>query len=55
MPIILAMWEAEIRRIMVQSQPGKIVHETLFQNKPITKKGSSGRAPSKHKTEFKTQ
>jgi hypothetical protein len=28
-PIILATQEVEIRRIMVQSQSGKIVHETL--------------------------
>jgi hypothetical protein len=28
-PIILATQEAEIRRIMVRSQPGQIVHETL--------------------------
>jgi hypothetical protein len=27
MPIILAIWEAEIRKIMVQSQPGHIVHD----------------------------
>jgi hypothetical protein len=26
-PVILAIWEAEIRRIAVQSQPGQIVHE----------------------------
>jgi hypothetical protein len=31
MPAVLAAQEAEIRRIMIQSQPGKIVHETLFQ------------------------
>jgi hypothetical protein len=28
-PIILTTQEAEIRRILVQSQPGQIVHETL--------------------------
>jgi hypothetical protein len=28
-PVILATQEADIRRIMVQSQPGQIVHETL--------------------------
>jgi hypothetical protein len=31
MPIILAIQEAEIRRIAVQSQPGQVVHETLSQ------------------------
>jgi hypothetical protein len=30
MPIILATQEAEIRRIMVKSQPRQIIHETLF-------------------------
>jgi hypothetical protein len=35
-PIILDTSEAEIRRIMIQSQ--KIVHETLSQKKKITKK-----------------
>jgi hypothetical protein len=29
MPVILALWEAEIGRIMVQGQTGQIVHETL--------------------------
>jgi hypothetical protein len=29
MLIILAPWEAEIRRIEVQSQQGQIAHETL--------------------------
>jgi hypothetical protein len=31
--VILATQEAEIRRIMVRSQPGQIVHETLSQKK----------------------
>jgi hypothetical protein len=41
MPVILATQEAEIRRIVVQSQPGKIVCETLSQKKKknINKKG----------------
>jgi hypothetical protein len=34
MPVILATQEAEIRRIMVQSQPGQIVHETLSRKYP---------------------
>jgi hypothetical protein len=29
MPVVLATQEAEIRRIMVRSQSGQIVHETL--------------------------
>jgi hypothetical protein len=33
MPVILATQEAEIRRIMVQSQPRQIVQETLSQKK----------------------
>jgi hypothetical protein len=37
MPIILATQEAEIRRIVVQSQPGQIVCETLSQ-KTLQKK-----------------
>jgi hypothetical protein len=31
MPVILAIQEAEIKRIMVQSQPRQIIHETLSQ------------------------
>jgi hypothetical protein len=30
MPVILATWEAEIRRTKVQSQPRQIVQETAF-------------------------
>jgi hypothetical protein len=37
-PVILASQEAEIRRIMVQSQPGQIVHKTLSQKKKHHKK-----------------
>jgi hypothetical protein len=37
-PVILATLEAEIRRIMVQSQPRQIVLESLSQKKLITKK-----------------
>jgi hypothetical protein len=32
-PVILATQEAEIRRIVVQSQPRQIVHKTLSQKK----------------------
>jgi hypothetical protein len=39
--VIPAIQEAEIKRIMVQSQPGQIVHETLCQKK---KKPSQKRA-----------
>jgi hypothetical protein len=38
MPVILATQEAEVRRIMVQSQPRQIVSEILSQ-KPFTKIG----------------
>jgi hypothetical protein len=38
MPVILAAQEAEIRRIIVQSQPGQIVCETLSQ-KYFSQKG----------------
>jgi hypothetical protein len=34
-PVILAIQEAAIRRITVQSQPEKIFGETLSQNNPI--------------------
>jgi hypothetical protein len=37
MPVILAIREAEIRGIAVQSQPGQIVHETLAQKNPSPK------------------
>jgi hypothetical protein len=39
MPVILAIWEAEIiRRIIAQSQPGKIFCETLSQKYPMQKR-----------------
>jgi hypothetical protein len=33
-PVILATQKAEIRRIMIQSQPRQIVHEILSQKTP---------------------
>jgi hypothetical protein len=39
MPIILATQQAEIRRILVQSKPRQIVHETLISKTPNTKMG----------------
>jgi hypothetical protein len=41
-PIVLATQEAEIRRIEVRSQPGQIVHETLFRKKPFPQKRAGG-------------
>jgi hypothetical protein len=38
MPVILATQEAEIKRIVVQSQPRQIVHKTLSRKIPITKR-----------------
>jgi hypothetical protein len=38
MPVILATQEAEIRRIMVQSQPGQTVCNNLPQKKPSQKR-----------------
>jgi hypothetical protein len=34
MPIILAIQEAEMRRIMVQSQPRQIVRKTILKKTP---------------------
>jgi hypothetical protein len=38
MPVILATWEAEIRRNVVRNQPGKIVQVTLSQKYPTHKR-----------------
>jgi hypothetical protein len=38
MPVILATQETEIRRIVVRSQPGQIVLETLSGKNPSPKK-----------------
>jgi hypothetical protein len=53
MPVILATQEAEIRRIMVSSQPKQIVHETLSQKNPSQKK--AGRVAQDVYPEFKPQ
>jgi hypothetical protein len=42
MPIILATQEEEIRRVMVQIQPGKIVHEFLSREKNPTQNRTDG-------------
>jgi hypothetical protein len=34
MPIIVATWETETRRIEVPGQPGQIVFKTLFLKQP---------------------
>jgi hypothetical protein len=39
MPVIPATQEAEIKRIMVQSQPEQIVCKTLSRKNPSQKKG----------------
>jgi hypothetical protein len=37
-PVIPATQEAEIRRIKVRSQPGRMVHKTPISKKPFIKK-----------------
>jgi hypothetical protein len=51
-PIILATQEVEIRTI-VRSQPGQIVHETLFQKTPSQNR--AGRVHQGVGSEFKPQ
>jgi hypothetical protein len=53
MPIILATQEAEIRKIVVQSQPRQIVHETLSQKNPSQKR--AGGVAQGTDLEFKLQ
>jgi hypothetical protein len=55
MPVTLATQEAEIRRIVVQSQPGQIVHKTLSQKNPSHKKIRPGGVAQGESPEFKTQ
>jgi hypothetical protein len=42
MPVILTTQEPEVRISTVQSQPGQIIHETLFFKKNPTQKRASG-------------
>jgi hypothetical protein len=53
MPVILATQEAEIRRIAVRSQPGQIVHKTLFQKNTSQKR--AGRVDEGAGPELKPQ
>jgi hypothetical protein len=41
-PVILATQEAEIRRILVQSQPRQVLRETLSRKHPSPKKKKAG-------------
>jgi hypothetical protein len=53
MPVILTTQEVEIRRIMVQSQPKQIIHETLSQKYPTQK--TAGGVDQGEGPEFKPQ
>jgi hypothetical protein len=56
MPVILAIWEAEIRGITVQDQSGKISETRIAKItrvKMAWKSGSSGRALQAQSPEFK--
>jgi hypothetical protein len=44
-PVILAMQEAEIRKIVVQSQPRETILETLVQKNPSHKRGGGVTQP----------
>jgi hypothetical protein len=57
MPVILAIQEAEIRRITVQSQPRQIVCETLSQKHPsyMHQKKKTGGVAQGVGPEFKPQ
>jgi hypothetical protein len=41
-PVILAIQEAEIRRIVVRSQPRQVVHKTLSRKNPSQKRAGGG-------------
>jgi hypothetical protein len=53
MPVILATQEAEIRRIVVQSQPGKVIRETPSWKYASQKR--AGRVAQGEGPEFKPQ
>jgi hypothetical protein len=52
-PVIPATQEAEIRRVMVRSQPAQIVHKTLSENNPSQKR--AGGVAQCEGPEFKPQ
>jgi hypothetical protein len=52
-PVILATQEAEIRRIVVGSQPRKTIHKSLSQKNPPQKR--AGRVAQGEGSEFKHQ
>jgi hypothetical protein len=52
-PVILATQESKMRRTVVQSQPGQIVHETYLTKNPSQKR--AGRVAQGVGTEFKSQ
>jgi hypothetical protein len=39
MPVILVIWEAEIKRIEIQGQPGHKIQEAISQKYPTQKRG----------------
>jgi hypothetical protein len=55
MPVTVAIQEPEIRRIMVQSQPGQIVPETLSQKKKPSPRKRAGGVAQGIGPEFKPQ
>jgi hypothetical protein len=56
MPVMLAIQEAEIRKIVVQSQSRQIVHEILFRKKKKKlKQKKAGRVAKGVGPEFKPQ
>jgi hypothetical protein len=52
-PVILATWEAEIRRIMVKASPGKQFLRPQLQNNRAKWAGSVAQVPPKKKKKKK--